>query len=389
MDCELAFLEELGVDLGQRRSRETLARYLQGLRVCNGRRSLANIAAAVAGDGAEATRLIEKFNYQLNDRQGRNGRGWWAPAMMRALGERALGRLKGDRPRGLLLVPVYAPHLGRSLIVQSDIERHTAQVVASLVGIGFGPSDELEALPIGWRLAFDGSGWDAAAFERSEVPLAIRREDHVGVPASAMLANVGAWEIPRLPILAGGTFAELRYGWLAAGRGYVVEWKAPLAAATAAAIQHPAAVTLDPTTGESAPEGVPRPATLQEEIEQRGDHWREKRERDSETTSSGLIVRRTDLMTKERTVESAIEIGENAWCAHLPDVPDDELVDRALALDALRKSTRPIYRRKLCELGLDDYRGRRFAGWHAHRALVSAAHLMNRERIWAEAPDVT
>jgi len=369
MDRELAFLDDLDVDLGQRRSRDTLALYLKGLRVCEGRRSLANIAAAVCADPGAAIRLIERFNYQLNDRQGRNGRGGWAPAMMRALAERAVQRLSADGPRALLLDAAFAPHLGRSVLAQRDVDAGTAQVVVSVLVVGFGPTGELETQPIGWRLAFDGSYWDDMAFERSDVPHPVRHKDDVAIPAGSVLADLGTWSVPPLPIVASGLFAELRYLWHAAGWSYVVKWKQPRAGATAAAAQHA---------------DEPPIETLQQEIEQRDHYWRDVREREPESTNRALTVRRTDLMTKWRTVESKIEIGANVWCAHLPGVPDDETVNQALEYYALRESAGAICRRTLHELGVDDYRGRRFSGWHAHRALVSAAHLINREEIWEQ-----
>jgi hypothetical protein len=363
MESELKFFDELGVELGQARSRDVLALYLKGLRLCSTRRTLTNIAAALYSDADEAGRLIDRFNYQLNDRQSRTGASW-SSRMMKAMAKRAMDHLKSNERRAFVLVAMYAPALGAGHIRDADIAAGTAQMVAVLLAVGRGPTDEFEAFPIGWRLAFDG--WVASDFDRASVPKALRYADHVSVPAGSMLADVSSWGLPDLPVVASGPFAELRFLWLAAGWSYVVQWKKPHAGATAAVAQHP-----------DAPPG----ATLSEEIEARRErYWREVRTQ-TERTARGPAVR-TDLWSKWQTRETDIQLEGSAWCAHLPHASDDQIISEILAYDALRDAAQPIYADRLRKLGLDDYRGHRFSGWHAHRTLVAAAYLLEREQAW-------
>lgn len=369
LDRELSLLDDLGVDFGQKRSREVLALYLRGLRICGKRRTLANVAAALRPDENAAAKLVDRFNYQLNDRHGRSGASW-APEMMKALGRRAIPCLRSDHPRVLVLVAMYAPRLGRGSISPSDLAHGTAQMVAVLLAVGRGPAAELEAFPIGWRLGLDG--WTDEDFERAEVPSTMRYADHLSIPAGSMLADVSSWGLPDLPLVASGPFAELRFLWLSAGWSYVVEWKKPHATATSAA-----------ATSVLAQLDAPPGDTLEEEIAERRDrYWRDVR-KTTERTARGIALR-IDLMSKWRTRETAVQIADSAWCAHLPTVSNDQLLGQILAYDALREAVKPVYRQHLRQIGLDDYRGRKFTGWHAHRALVSAAHLLDREAAWAD-----
>lgn len=358
---ELRFLDELDVDLGQRRSKLVLALYLHGLRTCDERRTLARIAASVCGgDEVQARVLVERFNYQLNDRRARTGESW-ASRLMDAIARRVSQRL---RPQALMLVAMYAPRLGSRLIRNRDISEGSAQMVAALLAVGRGPSNDLEAVPISWRLSFEG--WSPAQFERAHVPSTLHRNDHIAVPATTMLANIGISIRRDLPIVASGPFAELRLGWLAAGQSYVVDWKKPTPAASTAIDQHP----------------VPPADTIHEEIQYRLEHpWRDVRTSRVQT-SIGLCTR-IDVLSKFGRAETDLELdADRVWCAHLRGVPPAEMTDRIIDYAELRDAVRPIYQDELRRLGLDDYRGSSFAGWHAHRALVSAAHLLNRELEW-------
>lgn len=363
LETELNFFNDLGVELGQSRSREVLALYLKGLRLCSTRRTLTNIAAALCSDTKDAARLVDRFNYQLNDRRGRTGASW-SSEMMKAMAGRVMSHLASNERRAFVLVAMYAPQLGAGHIRKADIAGGTAQMAAVLLAVGRGPTAELEAFPIGWRLAFDG--WTPSAFDRAAVPKALRYADHVSVPAASMLAEVSGWGLPDLPIVASAPFAELRLHWLMAGWSYVVQWKKPHASATAAIAQSP---------------GAPLGATLDEEIQhRREDYWRDVHTQ-TERTSRGPAIR-TDLWTKWQTRETDVQVDGSAWCAHLPHASEDQVVSEILAYDALREAAKPVYGDKLRKLGLDDYRGPRFTGWQAHRTLVTAAHLLDREEAW-------
>lgn len=359
---ELRFLEDLQVDFGQRRSRLVLALYLRGLRTCERPRTFSRIAVSLFGQTPRARALVERFNYQLNDRRERTGESWGSK-LMHALAHRAAQRI---RPRAFLLVAMYAPRLGSGSVRPRDISRRSAQTVALLLAAGDGPSGDLEAFPISWRLSFD-DWWSADRFGRARVPAMLRRHDHIAVPATSMLSNADVMTRD-LPIVASGSFAELRLGWLAAGQSYVVDWKQPTPAAITAVDQQP----VDPAN------------TIYQEIERRRERpWRDVRT--SRVPTRVGMVTRIDAFSKFGTAETDLAIdGGPVWCAHLRGVCDSDVPERIIDYAALRESVRPIYQHELRQLGLDDYRGTSFAGWHAHRALVSAAYLLQRERFWPE-----
>ena len=76
-------------------------------------------------------------------------------------------------------------------------------------------------------------------------------------------------------------------------------------------------------------------------------------------------------------------LGEQAptdyWLANLPR---DEEPERVARLARLRWKIELDYKQLKGELGLDQYEGRSYLGWHHHTALVTAAHgFLTLERL--------
>jgi len=378
MNAEANFLESLGLEFGQQRSRDVLALYLKGLRTSRHRRTLANVADAVCSDPAEASRLVERFNYQLNDRHDRTGISW-APELMKAVARRALAQLQPHSLQAFQLVRMPAPRLGSGLIRSRDVVSGSAQMVASLLAVGRGPTGDTEGFPIGWKLALDG--WTVEDFARAGMERTMHDTEQLSVSAASMLADVRMWGLPDLPIFASASFAELRFVWLSAGRSYVVQWQMPKAEATVAVPERPRSPAL--TFAEELAQLDEPESALQDEIAQRsGTYWRDVRRPTTQRTRRGVALR-TDLVSRWGTQETDVEIGDSVWCAHLPPASHAAVVDRILDYDMLCQDASAVYTSALPTLGLNDYRGRRLTGWYAHRALVSAAHLLTREEAWA------
>jgi SRSO17 transposase len=72
------------------------------------------------------------------------------------------------------------------------------------------------------------------------------------------------------------------------------------------------------------------------------------------------------------------------WLANLPG---DEAPERLARLARLRWKIELDYKQLKGELGLDDYEGRSYLGWHHHTALVTAAHgFLTLERLYPFRP---
>jgi len=81
-------------------------------------------------------------------------------------------------------------------------------------------------------------------------------------------------------------------------------------------------------------------------------------------------------------------LGEQAptdyWLANLPR---DEEPERVARLARLRWKIELDYKQLKGELGLDQYEGRSYLGWHHHTALVTAAHgFLTLERLYPFRP---
>ncbi|MDA2806195.1 IS701 family transposase [Nocardiopsis suaedae] len=322
--------------------RRTALAYLRGLLSVDGRKSITNLAAGL-GPGADQS--LQHFVA--------NSPWHWSPV------RRALTRWLAERlpPRAWVLRPLVVPRSGRSF---AGVERHvlpeTGAVVNAQRAVGVWSADEGAAVPVHFRMQLSAA-WlgDGGRRRRAQVPDGLAAESSAAC-AVAAARTVSGRRGPARPVVADGRGGD---GAALAGR------------LQAAGI--PSVVRIDPLTPlEPLAAGPARAQPAHRLVRGRGE--------------GGVAAARVRLppVPGAQGARSVLLVAvggarggrpDELWTADLPGGAPAARVREAVRLRLLA-SLAEREEERAERLGVRDFSGRSFTGWHRHATLVCAAHAV-------------
>ena len=357
-------VDELGATLfaAFRRKDQRLKaeQYLRGLLFAQGRKSIRNIAAHVGGAAAEQS-LHHFISSSTWD---------WQP--MRAA---LAGHLeRAGTPQAWVVRSLHIPKAGEHSV---GVDRLFAPELGHMFrgqqafGVWFA-SEHLSA-PVNWRLLLPDQ-WvnDQERRDRAEVPEGLGCESQEECAASVAVETATQWDVTRRPVLLDlrGSAVRPTLSRLAAARVPVIGRIAASCRLTVAdrampgfgAGPLPAQQILEST------KGLRRPV-----------HWLDAAAGRTSRTSLASVVRVSLLNPQTGRQRPMLLLGEwhdpqrppvRVWLTDLTNAP----VAPLLRLTKLTRRVERDFTEVGEEVGLRDFVGRSFRGWHRHITLASAAH---------------
>jgi SRSO17 transposase len=338
------------------------AAYVDGLLRARGRKSIRNIASAVGGPADEQSlhHFIASSPWE------------WAP-VRRALAEH-LTRIAP--PRAWVLRPMVIPKAGENSVgVDRRFVPSAGQILNAQHAAGVWAAAPGLSYPVNWRLHLP-EAWleDPSRRDRAAIPADRDPETAEDCAAESYLEAVPGWTVPDRPVLAdardgnpvrlltrlasGGTRVMLRIG-----------ASTPLLPITAA---RPGA---RPAPARTAPVSV---ATAQRIAETAALLRRPVRREDGTVRMAATVPVRIPALrgTGPLTLLAVGTPGggwpEELWLTTMNDVQPFELVRLAELVERVEAD----YAGTALRVGIRDFAGRSFAGWHRHTTLASAAHAI-------------
>lgn len=355
--CSLLFSS-----LRRRDQRRKAEWYLRGLLSAEGRKSVRNIAALFGGK-AEEQNLHHFISSSTWD---------WRP-IRRALAHHLDG---SQGPWAWVVRQVFIPKAGRhSVGVARQFVPEFGQVVNGQRAFGVWFADPEMSAPVNWRLFLpDSWGNDRARRRKAEIPADVVAEEPEECAAAVALEAVCDWGLTRRPVLLDVRFQDVRpivdrfrragVPLLTRVSGATrLEVAGPMVPGHAGGAL-PARRILESVRGLRRPVGWQDPAVLR-----------------SPATSLVAAVRVRFPGTHRETDEQRdlLLLGEwekgegtptQLWLTDLVNASPGALV-------RLTKMTHRVAGDFSCEgelVGLRDYEGRSYQGWHRHMTLASVAH---------------
>lgn len=333
--------------------------YLRGLLSAGGRKSMRNIATHV-GDRAAEQSLHHFISSSTWD---------WNPvraALARYL-EHSL------RPRAWVVHPVVIPKAGRhSVGVGRRYVPSLGHVVNSQEAFGLWAANEETSSPVNWRLMLSEDWLDSERLGPAPLP----ETELAGTPlecAAGAAAEVRSWtggtarpvvlDLPDIePAAVARRFAAARVPFLASVRGSTT-----VTPSASAVFGHEA-------RGASAHQLLRVVRTLRRPV-----IWSDPESLASRTSLvAGVQVRlagthRPLLLLGEWT--GSAEQPQHCWLTDLTEAPWGAL----LRLAKLTHRVSADFSEISTNVGVVDFEGRSFGGWHRHTTVASAAHALSTE----------
>ncbi|QUH02511.1 transposase [Saccharopolyspora erythraea] len=343
--------ESLFAPLPRSDQRSKGVQYVRGLLSASGRKSIRNIAAATGGSASE-----QGLHHFVSSST------WdWAPV------RHALARhvVRTRPPRAWVVRPVVIPKTGRhSVGVERRFFPSAGRVLNAQQAVGVWAASEVRCDPVEWRLRLS-ERWlsDAARRARAAIPREIEPETLGDCTIAAYLTAMCRGGLPRLPVISDGRDTDP----FAMTRALQMTGTPSL---TRIAGSLPLVVT-DPTAGPRGAE--PRPAKhIANAAKAR------RRPAAGTTLAAGVRVRmpggagrfqRDDLLLLAVGEVGAPWAGE-LWLTDLVDLAPSEL----LRLSRLLRRVESDFTGITEQVGIMDFAGQSFDGWHRHATLSSMAH---------------
>ncbi|KPI04834.1 hypothetical protein OK074_4498 [Actinobacteria bacterium OK074] len=343
--------------------------YLSGLLAAKGRKSIRNIAALVGGAAAE-----QSLNHFISSST------WdWSP-IREALADHVTRVLA---PRAWVVRPLFVPKAGEhSVGVERQFAPERGQVLNGQLAFGVWAAAEKTSVPVQWRLHLPES-WlgDARRRRRAEIPNSAEAETPDECATATVLTALGQWAVPKHPVVLdthvtglGGVirpFAEAQVPLLTRVKGstplIVADRAVPGYRAGAIPARHIMKSVL----------GLRRPLHV-----------------------AGGPVRRTTLAATVRVRLSGPGSGPELsligewdergktpvalWLA----APATAAVGDLVRLTRLVQRVAQDEKRIGEQVGIRDFEGRSFRGWHRHMTLASVAHAVSALADESDEPDL-
>jgi SRSO17 transposase len=338
------------------------ASYVDGLLRARGRKSIRNIASAVGGPADEQSlhHFIASSPWD------------WAP-VRRALAEH-LTRIAP--PRAWVLRPMVIPKAGENSVgVDRRFVPSAGQVLNAQHASGVWAAAPGLSYPVNWRLHLP-EAWleDPSRRDRAAIPADRDPETAEDCAAESYLEAVPGWTVPDRPVLAD------------AREGNPVRLLTRLAAGgTRVMLRIGASVPLLPITA-ARPGTRPAPcrtapvtiSTAQRIAETAGLLRRPVRREDGTVRMAATVPVRVPALRGAGPL-TLLAVGtpgggwpEELWLTTMNDVQPFELVRLAELVERVDAD----FAGTALRVGIRDFAGRSFAGWHRHTTLASAAHAI-------------
>lgn len=362
-------LEELSTVLFESLPRSDQRRrgmeYVQGLLGVEGRKSIRNISSLFGGEAAE-----QSLHHFIS------GSTWdWSPV------RRALARhLEETVPaRAYVLRPMVIPKAGDSSVgVDRRFDPGRGQMMNAQQAVGVWAVSDEHSTPVNWRLHLPEAWLDDATRRRqASIPESASPETMDQCCVEAYSGTVRDWGLPARPAVMDAREADVTgvvSGLRAAGAPMLLRVSANLRLAA-----------IDPGLPRTAAETemtahqlmlVARP--LRQPVIQRGP--------DGGGVHAGLTAAvkvRLSPRTSRRPSRNSdlvlLGVGENGgrwpgelWLTNITDLHPAQLLRLTRVIHRVEQDFAKIAER----VGIKDFSGRSFNGWHRHATLASAAHAV-------------
>jgi hypothetical protein len=337
--------------------------YLRGLLRAQGRKSVRNIAAQVGGVGAEQS-LHHFISSSTWD---------WMP-VREAL---ATYLAQVSPPEALVVQPLAIPKVGdHSVGVDHSFDSYLGQPFHGQRAFGVWLTSEELSSPVDWRLYLPDA-WirDSSRRRRAEIPDSVAGET-LEECASAALDAVRAWRVPKRPVVLNTHICDIT-STVGRLREAGVQVVARVGRAAQLSVRDPALPgygegTLSALQILTSVRGLRRPTEWTDPVT--GRH-----------TSLAVAVRVGTTSGSGRPHragnEGLVLLGgwgdplgppESIWISTMDSVPTGAL----LRLTKLGARTETTMAELGAAVGIRDFEGRSFCGWHRHVTLASAAHAV-------------
>ncbi|MFI9720070.1 IS701 family transposase [Streptomyces sp. NPDC052396] len=331
--------------------------YLRGLLAAHGRKSIRNIAALAGGPAAEQS-LHHFVSSSTWD---------WGP-VRRALAHH-LARMAP--PQAWVVRPMLIPKAGENSVgVERRFSQEAGQVVNAQQAVGVWAATTEQAVPVSWRLHL-GEAWLGDPLRRRQalIPDTVPAETAGECAVQAYLGTVRTWGLPVRPVV------------LDARRPDTL---AALPRLRAAGVPVLARVdgSLRLAAGEG-PAGRAGELTAQQVLATARDLRRPVLWRAPEGTVRALLTTAVRVALPAPAGRGRdmllLAVGEHGgrwpaelWLTDLLNVPPAVLVRLSRLIGRVDDDFEGIADR----VGMRDFTGRSFGGWHRHITLASAAHAV-------------
>ncbi|MCR8942610.1 transposase [Streptomyces bacillaris] len=340
--------------------------YLQALIAAEGRKSIRNIAAVLGGSATEQS----LHHFVASSTWG------WKP-VRRALAEHVV---RVAPPQAWVVRSMVIPKAGENSVgVERQFLPYTGQVLNAQYAVGVWAASETGSFPVNWRLHLSDA-WleDGARRLQASIPDTVVSESLADCAHEAYLGMMRSWGLPDRPVVLDGHATDAADA-AATVRSYH-------AAGVQVLARVPGSTRLEVTDpllrGRSGTSTAHQIMAAARDL-RRPVAWRAHRPgrparrslvaavRTRIPSPGRLARRRGDLML--------LGVGEHGrgwpgelWLTNMTDTPAAELLRLTRLVDRVDHDFREIAER----VGIRDYTGRSFAGWHRHVTLASAAHTV-------------
>ncbi|SFB98536.1 IS701 family transposase [Streptomyces aidingensis] len=338
--------------------------YLRGLLGVSGRRSIRNIAAMLGGQATEQS--LHHFICSST---------WdWVP-VRRALARYLVERV---RPAAWVTRPMVIPKVGENSVgVDRQYVPEIGQILNAQHAVGVWAATEETSVPVNWRLQLSAS-WLENRTRRRQAAI----PDHLTVrtvgecTVEAALETAAGWGLPLRPVVLDARQMDAA-ATVRRFRGAGVPFLARVGGDTALTVTDPA-----------LPHRTAEPLSAERIMATARDRARPVMWRDH--TEDGAM--RSGLATTVRVREphagrpgaapgglALLAIGGSRrqwpaelWLTDMTDAPLHTLIRLSRLTERIARDFRDTADR----LGIRDFTGRTYHGWHRHVTLVSAAHAL-------------
>ena len=344
--------------------------YLQALLAAEGRKSIRNIAAVLGGRATEQS----LHHFVASSTWG------WTP-VRRALAEYVV---RVAPPQAWVARSMVIPKAGANSVgVERQFLPYAGQVLNAQCAVGVWAASEAGSFPVNWRLHLSDA-WleDGARRVQASIPDAVASESLTDCAHEAYLGMMRNWGLPERPVVLDSHAADA-----ADGADVAATVRAFRAAGVPVVVRVPGSTRLrvtDPVLrggiGVSPAHQIMAAARdLRRPVAWRGHET-------GRTARRGLVAAvRTQMPSTVRVPRGPdadlvlLGVGEHGrpwpaelWLTNMTDTAPAELQRLTRLVDRVDHDFRETAER----VGIRDYTGRSFGGWHRHVTLASAAHTV-------------
>ncbi|MER8235264.1 IS701 family transposase [Streptomyces sp. NPDC101490] len=349
--------------LGRRDQRLQAERYARGLLTATGRKTLRNIADQVGGEAAR-----QSTHHFIS------GSPWEWTEVRRALAAE-VERLTG--PRALVVLPTVVPRVGASSVgVEEQFVPHLRQTVVGQQSYGAWLASADAAVPVNWRLVLPPS-WsqDAPRRRMASIPEEIGPESLEECASAVALEPVRDWGVSCLPVVLDSEGLDV-------GECFRHFDRAGTPVVMRVCPSTPLRVDCTALQGYSdremqAEQLVESMKRMRRPLECQDPQGRPVQD----AVASVIPVVPVRMSAPRRGTDRSLLLVAHwparerrhakLWLTNMSDLPPTAVLELTDLADVVTRDFLPIAE----DVGLRDFGGRSFQGWHRHITMASVAHL--------------